>query len=273
MLLEHRYYGVSQPFDTWETKNLRYLTVDNALADIAAFIDFMNNQTESRFGNNTRQWVVIGGSYPGALSAWFRYKYPHLAVGSIASSAVVRAVADYQAYDWQVFDSVARSGKKCVDVIHHYNEFVDKAFLNKNRSDAEEIKQIFGVERPINDGEFMYFFADIFAGQVQYGSRRSMCDTLMSFDFNCPWEYLRALANFTRSIGFTPAGYHMEDLQNTTIDFNKASRQWTYQTCTEVGYFQTPFHRRPFRSQLLKLDYWKQSCREAFGIDIFTHDH
>lgn len=25
-VLEHRYYGESQPFDNWETENLRYLT-------------------------------------------------------------------------------------------------------------------------------------------------------------------------------------------------------------------------------------------------------
>ncbi len=31
----------------------------------------------------------MGGSYPGALAGWFRYKYPHLTVGSLASSGVV----------------------------------------------------------------------------------------------------------------------------------------------------------------------------------------
>lgn len=40
-------------------------------------------------------WVTIGGSYPGALSAWFRYKYPHLTVGALASSAVVNSIVDF----------------------------------------------------------------------------------------------------------------------------------------------------------------------------------
>ena len=36
--LEHRYYGDSQPFDDWSTENLRFLTSEQALADINTFI-------------------------------------------------------------------------------------------------------------------------------------------------------------------------------------------------------------------------------------------
>jgi len=40
--LEHRYYGKSQPFADWSTHNLEFLTSEQALADIAAFIDAKN---------------------------------------------------------------------------------------------------------------------------------------------------------------------------------------------------------------------------------------
>jgi hypothetical protein len=36
--LEHRYYGTSHPFKDLETKNLEFLTTDQALEDIKYFL-------------------------------------------------------------------------------------------------------------------------------------------------------------------------------------------------------------------------------------------
>lgn len=47
------------------------------------------------------QWITIGGSYSGALSAWFRLKYPHLTIGAVSSSGVVNAIYDFTAFDQQ----------------------------------------------------------------------------------------------------------------------------------------------------------------------------
>lgn len=53
----------------------------------------------SNIGN---PWFVFGVSYSGALSAWFRLKFPHLTCGSLASSAVVQAVYSFSEFDKQV---------------------------------------------------------------------------------------------------------------------------------------------------------------------------
>jgi pimeloyl-ACP methyl ester carboxylesterase len=67
-----------------------YLNSEQALSDLAFFINEVN--VNQMFKVNKNPWITVGGSYPGALSAWFRYKYPHLTVGAIASSAVVTAI-------------------------------------------------------------------------------------------------------------------------------------------------------------------------------------
>lgn len=52
--------------------------------------------------NADNPWFTFGISYSGALSAWFRLKFPHLTCGSLASSAVVEAVQDFTDFDRQV---------------------------------------------------------------------------------------------------------------------------------------------------------------------------
>jgi len=42
MVLEHRFYGDSQPFANWELENFGYLNSEQALADLAYFIGKMN---------------------------------------------------------------------------------------------------------------------------------------------------------------------------------------------------------------------------------------
>jgi pimeloyl-ACP methyl ester carboxylesterase len=91
--VEHRFYGDSQPYDDWSLKSLEKLSANQAMADLANFLGKMNED------DPTRQTIVIGGSYPGALSAWFRAQYPHMAIASWASSGVVQPIADYWRYD------------------------------------------------------------------------------------------------------------------------------------------------------------------------------
>lgn len=75
------------------TKNLQYLTSQQALADLAFFIESMNEQY--RFGDGVK-WIVFGGSYPGSLAAWLRMKYPHLVQGAMSASGPLLAEVDFK---------------------------------------------------------------------------------------------------------------------------------------------------------------------------------
>jgi hypothetical protein len=93
LALEHRYYGKSLPFgnQSLSIPNLKYLTAEQALKDLAYFIT--NITLNGKHGVLAKSpWLTIGGSYPGALSAWFRNKYPHFTVGAISSSGVILAI-------------------------------------------------------------------------------------------------------------------------------------------------------------------------------------
>jgi pimeloyl-ACP methyl ester carboxylesterase len=85
--IEHRFYGESWPTVDMDNEHLRYLSSEQALADAARLISYLKDTLPAR----SSKVVTVGGSYPGNLAAWFRLKYPHITVGSIASSAPVLA--------------------------------------------------------------------------------------------------------------------------------------------------------------------------------------
>ena len=96
--LEHRWYGSSLPGDLRSTIALQTTPkVEQAIADLAAFQQWMTLQL-----GTSSPWLAIGGSYPGALSAWYRESYPALAAAAWSSSGVVNAVFNYTNFDVQV---------------------------------------------------------------------------------------------------------------------------------------------------------------------------
>ena len=86
VFLEHRYYGATLPFgdQSYTNNNLQYLTIEQALADMALFIS-----SKATFLHCDGPVILFGGSYGGMLAAWFQVKYPHLVLGSLAASAPV----------------------------------------------------------------------------------------------------------------------------------------------------------------------------------------
>lgn len=101
---------------------MRLLNSEQALKDTAYFIQALKNKNAYNVKENP--WIIVGGSYPGALSAWFRYKYPHLVIGSLASSAVVLAVEDFKDFDEQIYLASSISGDFCYKALNESNHKV-----------------------------------------------------------------------------------------------------------------------------------------------------
>jgi hypothetical protein len=132
--LEHRYYGKSLPFgnESMSFENLKFLNSEQGLADLAYFITYIKSQKLYGVQVNT-PWITIGGSYAGAMSAWFRSKYPHLTVGALGSSGVVLAVEDFKDFDEQIYQSALKSGQGCVSAIQDVNKYVEDIINSDQR--------------------------------------------------------------------------------------------------------------------------------------------
>lgn len=182
LVLEHRYYGKSMPFatDSMKLENLVYLNSEQALSDLAYFIQQMKIKGDHKIQNNS-PWITIGGSYPGALSSWFRYKYPHLTIGAIASSAVILAVEDLKDYDEQIYTSTTLSGDFCSQAINASNTKIEQILASP---EGAGYKAKFPGGDKLKDDEFLFFWIDSIIDKVQYGQRTQLCDSLKGKTFD-----------------------------------------------------------------------------------------
>eukprot|EP00826_Nyctotherus_ovalis_P034464 TRINITY_DN2879_c0_g2_i10.p1 TRINITY_DN2879_c0_g2~~TRINITY_DN2879_c0_g2_i10.p1 ORF type:complete len:401 (+),score=113.65 TRINITY_DN2879_c0_g2_i10:103-1305(+) len=260
--LEHRFYGESFPQGEELTlKNLEYLSHDQALADVAYFIGFLKE--EKGLGNS--KVFTVGGSYAGALSAWMRYKYPHLVAGALSSSGVVNAVLDFYQFDEHVKNVVANRTKDC------------ETTIRKVISEAESLWKINpwiirnAHKAPYFEWEdFEFYYSDIFVETVQYGRGSHLCQYMdkIKFDKNRQ-EKLAELALNNRA---QPHKYAFQYIRSTYHNPMHSYRQWTYQFCSALAYFNSvgPL-KDPLRFKNMNLAYWRSYCMKSFGTEIFPN--
>lgn len=97
VLLEHRYWGESSPFDELTTENMQYLTLENSIYDTTYFANNIKFPFATNASSNADSvpWVFSGGSYSGALAAWVESVDPGTFWAYHASSAVVEVIYDF----------------------------------------------------------------------------------------------------------------------------------------------------------------------------------
>lgn len=97
VLMEHRYWGDSSPYSVLSTENLTYLTLENSIKDTTYFANNVQLPFDSNGSSNAQNapWVMAGGSYSGALTAWVASVDPGTYWAYYATSAVVEAIDDF----------------------------------------------------------------------------------------------------------------------------------------------------------------------------------
>jgi len=255
-VIEHRYYGKSQPAADWSVDNLQLLTSEQGLADFAYFLTEMNKDMP------TRQTIVIGGSYPGALSAWFRYLYPDIATASWAASAVVQPYIDMWTYDEQVYDSTYGIKPSCATTLQRFENYCTEQALLRMAGQPNAITDIL-ADTPgvgMSTSDFLAYVGDFPAGYVQYGHTPEFCATWDNYQYMPEEELFTAAVYYEYNQGNYPWDYETgpgSKIQSTTIDFDYSGRQWTWQYCREFGWFQTASRLHRVRSYMVDLQYFE----------------
>jgi hypothetical protein len=191
LILEHRYWGKSSPYQTLTTETLQFLTLDQAVQDL---VYFANNvqlpfDTAGSSKPDKAPWVLSGCSYPGALTAWTETLAPGTFWAYHCSSAVVEAVGEY----WEYFAPIdAALPRNCSTDLKRINKYFQRVLTNGTEQAKDKLKGRFGLAGLADDDFVSAVDSSISNWQNQqfysgYTDFYKMCDYMEVCD-GCPSE-------------------------------------------------------------------------------------
>lgn len=152
VVVEHRYWGESSPFQELTSKNLKYLTLENSLKDMTYFANNFDAPFDKTGGSKPKKapWVFTGGSYPGAMAGWLAVLEPGTFWAYYGTSGVVQTIGDFWEYFLPAMQMAPRNcSADAVSVI----EYVDNVLLHGKKSEKEKLKEKFMLSG-LEDADF-----------------------------------------------------------------------------------------------------------------------
>ncbi|ESL11974.1 serine carboxypeptidase S28 [Trypanosoma rangeli SC58] len=259
--LEHRYYGESLPAPLTNRSMLKYLTVENALADLQAF----KRYAEKTVVGKKVKWLIVGGSYAGALSAWARATYPEDFDAAWSSSGVVNAIFDYNAFDGHLLDVLPGA---CAAAIRTVFDAFSEAYDDPKRRGP--MMQTFGTPSYFTKADMAWMLADGSALAVQYGLKDKLCAWMQPVQRQDPFKQYADLIRLLWGADFTKMCYYStECLSNASYSYLwDSDYTWAYQCCSQLAFWQTSYPGS-LRLEDITTSYFIHQCRAAFGEVIF----
>ncbi|KAE9547277.1 hypothetical protein FO519_009510, partial [Halicephalobus sp. NKZ332] len=279
--LEHRFFGYS--FPKWTNEGLADMSLEalsllspqQAVEDLANFIRTF--QYNGKPLNNAR-WVAVGGSYPGAVCAWFRAKYPDLTVGAVCSSAPVWPKVDFYEFaevieatitDWDPHITPPLNPQNSsdfdLDVIHFlatlfqsFHEVIEYTFdggtaLTMSGYGVNSLCNT--TNQQLNPGETnatrirnIYFWTR----STEYGDNSNTTEN-----------------SYTEMIGEVNNSFY--NLNNGVDHADAAARGWIWLCCgVALGWLQTTDNGNSIFNRIIPLSYSIKLCNDVFGPEINT---
>ncbi|XP_050224744.1 uncharacterized protein LOC126674339 isoform X2 [Mercurialis annua] len=169
--IEHRFYGQSIPFGSQEEalKNSSIRGYFNSAQAIADYAEIIIHIKKKRKAENSPV-IVIGGSYGGMLASWFRLKYPHIALGALASSAPILYFDDITPQDGYysiVSKDFREASESCYQTIQKSWAEIDQVASMPNG--LQILSKKFKTCKPLTDSDELKDQLDtMYASAAQY---------------------------------------------------------------------------------------------------------
>ncbi|KAL6732135.1 hypothetical protein Aduo_002928 [Ancylostoma duodenale] len=239
------------------------------------------------------RWITFGGSYAGALSLWFRQQYPELVAGAVGSSAPLDAELDFWGYLEVVEDALrTQHSNACAENVR--KGFEKMTELMKTTKGREELSKIFVLKAPLTDGfpsynDMQYFYMVLYENfqmATQYNEVnvkpfnegygiKQVCDIMTKEGNGDLLARLQAVNVYMTKMhgNFEHTDNSYEDMvkylrreEFEGENFDSGARSWTWQTCTEFGYYQTTDGGpKGIFGDVTPLSVFVNMCTDVFG--------
>jgi len=288
LFAEHRYYGETHPFGSdFSSKAMRYLTMENAIADYATFMTEMKRLHSMPDATV----VVFGGSYGGILAALCRIHYPDIFDMALAASAPIPQTLD--TVNGTIFFKLVTADyhnvdPQCPDIVRSaYSELSklgkEKQYgrISKTFSLCSELKDeadLVYLEKWARNGLLTmamvdYPYAADFLGKLPANPVNAACE-LMLEQKEHSMEALAAGAGLYYNASsdntlecFNITSEFIECADQTGCGLGTDATAWDYQMCTEIVYsMETNGETDMFPPFQWDNDDLADYCRRTYGV-------
>ncbi|PAN23099.1 hypothetical protein PAHAL_4G067200 [Panicum hallii] len=282
VFIEHRFYGESKPFgnDSYKSaKTLGYLTSTQALADFAVLIRSLKHNLSAE----DAPVVVFGGSYGGMLASWFRLKYPHVAIGALASSAPILQF-DYITPWSSFYDAVSQDYKSeslnCFSVIKATWDVLDER--GANDKGLLELSKQFRACKTVKYADSIQnwlWTAFTYTAMVDYPTPANFLENLPAYPVKEMCKIIDGYPTNTDILekAFAAASLYYNYTGNLTCnpiegeDDPHGLGGWQWQACTEMIMPMTVSNESMFPPSSFSYDERSEECLESWGVRPRPH--
>ena len=273
--IEMRFFGQNKPTANVSVENLRFLSTEQVLADMATIVDHIKRDNPELTNSKV---IMVGTMFGGNLVSWFRAKYPQHVDGIWSSSSFVEARMNFREYLEGIGEDIVEFGSNaCYSRIRRAfgtmqtlidggrSDLIDGFFrlcTTLDASNKNEVARLFdaiaeSVTVGIVNGGYQY--VDQICEDL---TTNNNTNDLIAFS---EWFLIQHQSTGCFEMTFVELVDFLAEEQWNDFAAITGRRQFFYLTCTEYGWFPTTDGaKQPFGNRVT-VDYFIEMCANIYG--------
>ncbi|KAG2346899.1 hypothetical protein BDR05DRAFT_928527 [Suillus weaverae] len=290
ILIEHRFFGYSNPYNNLTSQSLALLTIQQAIDDLVYFATTADLPMSGGDAVKPGQapWILIGGSYSGALTSYTMVNKPGIFWAGYLSSATVQTITDYYDYFTPIREYMPQNCSSDVQAVIAY---LDEMYKANDTAGIQTLQEAFALGGLDHVGDFatalQYNLWDWQSMSPDDGPNSQFyqfCDALEVKDgVNAGpegWGLDNAINSWgnywnTTYYSITCQDQDVEtclgsfvptDVYWTNVTVDNSGRSWFWMVCNQIGFYEVapPEGQPAIVSRILQPSFVERQCVNMF---------